>query len=220
MNTEHSKYDLEAFEDGGIVWGAKIDASNYGKPLSWLKDNEEVYCHWSGHWSDHTSGGPYHVDYVHGWGEGFQIRLPADHWAYPVIAKGFTPWAGGDVAPDDWEPGSPVLFCNGDQPKQGEWAWGPGDGDNIIIGYRRKAEAVPTDTDTVTIKLMTERQWRDLIISESGLADFSRAANSTIRALRTLGIIHEETRAERFARETGYVVTEAVDAALEWERGA
>ena len=144
MNTEHSKYDLEGFEDGGIVWGAKIDASNYGKPLSWLNDNEEVYCHWG----DSTSSGPHYVKHVHGWDEGFQIRLPDDHWAYPVIAKGFTPWAGGDWAPGDWDPGSPVLFRNGDQPKQGELAWGPGYGDYTIIGYRRKADAAKHTAST------------------------------------------------------------------------
>lgn len=188
---------------GAGIYGATMETLNllgdtpvaYGDPDDWLES--ETYSSWG-----YNSSGLYH--------------LPEDHPYYLATEKGFTYWPGGDGAPGDWEPGSPVLFRNGDQPKQGEWAWGPGDGDYIIIGYKRKAEALPTDTDTVTIKLMTERQWRDLIISESGLADFSRAANSTIRALRTLGIIREETRAERFARETGYVVTEAVDAALEW----
>ena len=200
MTTEHSKCDLEAFEDDGIVWGDPISADNDGKPLPWLKDDEKVYCHWD----DHTSSGHYHVDCVHGWDEGFQIRLPAEHWAYPVIAKGFTPWAGGDVAPDDWEPGSPVLFRNGDQPKQREWAWGPGSGDYIIIGYRRKADAAkhtastpvaaPASTPTEDIvrvlrvieyvgprsaveeqirnSLHGERQFRDIIIKVATVGTF------------------------------------------------
>lgn len=42
------------------------------------------------------------------------IRLPADHWAYEPIRRGFTPWAG-DVdgkKPEDWDKG-PVLYSCG-----------------------------------------------------------------------------------------------------------
>ena len=78
MNTEHSEYDRDTFEDGGIIWGGKIDASNDGKPLPLLKDDDMVFCYWG----EEIYGGPYPVHCVHGWGEGFQIRLPADHPYY------------------------------------------------------------------------------------------------------------------------------------------
>ena len=148
MTTEHSKYDLEAFEDEGIVWGAPISADNDGNPLPWLKDDDMVFCYWG----DHTSGGPYHVDCVHGWGEGFQIRLPSTHWAYPVIAKGFTPWAGGDGAPGD---AGEVMFRDGTiNPESSMYRWGHARGGNKfapecdIIGYRRKADAAKHTAST------------------------------------------------------------------------
>ena len=78
MTTEHNEHDRDTFEHGGIIWGAKIDASNKGKPLPWLKDDEMVFCYWS----EAIYSGPYPVDCVHGWDEGFQIRLPADHQYY------------------------------------------------------------------------------------------------------------------------------------------
>lgn len=213
MTTEHSKYDLEAFEDGGIVWGAKIDASNYGKPLSWLKDNEEVYCHWD----DHTSSGPYHVDCVHGWGEGFQIRLPADHWAYPVIAKGFTPWAGGDWAPVDWDPGSPVLFRNGDQLNQGEWAWGQGDGDYIIIGYRKRVEGDLNAPDMVYLPVMTMQEARDK--AEAHCEDYEWD-NGYVQAIRDLGLINLPAPIEAFEVSHGGLDNnqrDIVEAFIAWQ---
>ena len=87
MTTEHNEHDRETFDYKGIIWGAKIDASNGGKPLPWLKDNEQVFCYWN----EETSGGPYPVDCVHGWDKGFQIRLPADHQYYHASDLAHTP---------------------------------------------------------------------------------------------------------------------------------
>lgn len=91
MTTEHEKYHCDTFEHVGIIWGAKIDASNDREPLPWLKDNEYVYCHWN----EATSNGPYPVHCVCGWDKGFQIRLPADHQYYhafnPAPAPESTP---------------------------------------------------------------------------------------------------------------------------------
>lgn len=44
MTTEHEKYHCDTFEYNGIIWGAKIDASNGGKPLPWLNDDEQVFA--------------------------------------------------------------------------------------------------------------------------------------------------------------------------------
>lgn len=99
MTTEHSEYDRDTFEHGGIIWGAKIDASNKGKPLPWLKNDDMVFCYWD----EATYGGPHPVHCVCGWGEGFQIRLPADHPYYLVPAPEHE---GVMVMPrtvDEWE---------------------------------------------------------------------------------------------------------------------
>lgn len=140
MTTEYNKYDRDTFEHEGIVWGAKIDASNKGKPLPWLKDDEEVYCHWG---KGVCGGGPYDADCVHGWDEEFQIRLPADHFAYTAIAEGFEPWGGGEKAPDDWD-GERTLARNGEIARWASWThpWRQGrDCAHDIIGYKRKVDA-------------------------------------------------------------------------------
>lgn len=136
MTTEHNKYDRDTFEHGGIFWGAKIDAANDGKPLPWLKDDEQVFCHWG----EETCGGPYHVDCVHGWGDGFKIRLPADHFAYTAIAEGFEPWGGGENPPADWDgDANAILYRDGKNPDYRAWVhFGSGPD---IIGYKRKVDA-------------------------------------------------------------------------------
>lgn len=56
------------------------------------------------------------------------------------IKAGWTPWHGGDKAPDDWD-GGEVLFRNGDTPNYGrvEWTWVHNNCGGDIIGYRRKS---------------------------------------------------------------------------------
>lgn len=40
-----------------------------------------------------------------------EVSLPADHWAYEPISRGFEPWAGAEEAPEDWD-GGEVLWDN------------------------------------------------------------------------------------------------------------
>ena len=148
------------------------------------------------------------------------IRLPADHPAYVALARGFTPWSGGESAPDDWD-GGDVLLRDGT-----EWAHYPtwtDCGTRSIIGYRKRVEYGAVDTDgsrsgdTVEVRRMTEDQWRVVIMNKSNLEKKSRATNTVISVLGDLGLIRPETTAERFTRETGHAVTEAVEAALNWK---
>ena len=72
------------------------------------------------------------------------IRLPADHFAYRAIGQGFTPWAGGDAAPEDWD-GNLVLYRYG---RIENWngsldpRWSHEGNHFDIIGYQRKEETV------------------------------------------------------------------------------
>lgn len=69
----------------------------------------------------------------------FQLR--ADYPAYLAISKGFTPWAGGDKAPEDWDGGEVLstegkVFYGG-----GTWDWRSNGRRDDIIGYRRRTQA-------------------------------------------------------------------------------
>lgn len=155
-----------------------------------------------------------------------RFKLPAGHPAYVALARGFTPWSGGESAPDDWDGDRApnILLRNGETRRSvSSWAWRENSSkaahatDCDVIGYRKRA--VHTDgtrsggqppSDTVEIKRMTEaeaRQWID---------DFAYSESSAhiLHALEQLGVV--QSRAERFTRETGYEVTEAVQAALNW----
>lgn len=70
--------DRNTITHGGIEWGAEIPAENGGKPLPWLKEDEEVYCNWG-------TGGSFaaEVRHVRGWElSNFKIRLPIGHEYY------------------------------------------------------------------------------------------------------------------------------------------
>lgn len=111
-----------------------------GKWPEWLADDDLCLPHW-----ERTGWAPMLMmaKYVDGWCRVTKIRLPAHHWAYPVIEKGFTPWAGGDHVPDGWDCGE-VLFRGGEKDFFYDeiLCWGrvglPEDTD--IIGYRKKSE--------------------------------------------------------------------------------
>ena len=156
--------------DVGSVWAtlsgaqfrAPIDHPIYGdgygpeikveRQPAWLGDDELIHVQWEyGNW---YPNGPVAVHCTtHTLWKA--IRLPADHWAYPVIAKGFEPWAGGDDAPGDWAPYGEVLFADGATYSGNNWAWDKGGFDNaqdrdgaLIIGYRRRVEPVSELVDT------------------------------------------------------------------------
>ena len=113
------------------VWGEPIEVN--GKRPAWLADDDRVNFDGidraAARWKYNGTG---------------SYRLPADHWAYPVIAKGFTPWAGGDSAPDDWDGDEyGVLSRDGLTVGRRARSWRDFGDDATIIGYRTK----PTDMD-------------------------------------------------------------------------
>lgn len=122
-------------------WGDPIVVN--GVRPAWLRDGDNVIPFWEcgAGWYPCEEGAP--ADCVADWPNVTKFRLWSDHWAYPVIAKGFTPWAGGDHAPDDWD-GGPVLYSCGVVQGDGEakgWLasnWRRFEKTSDIIGYKRK----------------------------------------------------------------------------------
>lgn len=149
------------------------------------------------------------------------VRLPVDHFAYKALDAGFQPWGGGDAAPADWDQEAPLLR-NGFKGHVRSWKHDVNDHSELydVIGYRKRAEPKSLHdmypehcwhlppADTVTIARMTEAE---------ALCRFVMPPRKCmLDMLRSLGLIREETLAERFTRETGFEVTDAVEAALNW----
>jgi len=175
------------------VWGDPIEVN--GERPAWLANDDRVWFHNSrGYNEQGRIVGALAFELVD------TIRLPADHFAYLAIAKGFTPWGGQTTkrmeagpAPHDWDAGE-VLYRNGKiDDCDDDWSWGDGDCD--IIGYRRRSEQLAGDT--VTIARMTEAQW---------WAKWHAHGTSSLG--HSLGIIREPTEAERIAAETGIALAD------------
>lgn len=144
-----------------IEWGPEIAVD--GKRPEWLGDGEWVECY--GKHLDWWDGCGGRADEWDGWKDYTAIKLPASHSAYIAIAKGFTPWSGGDEAPGDWD-GENLLLDWGkgeiedmDRATHGgfiDWRRDPdGAGSSFanVIGYRRKPETIspqPIGSSTVT----------------------------------------------------------------------
>lgn len=136
-----------------IVWGGPITV-NEKRPI-WLKDDDILRWYrndgkgydWENRYYKHTNLR------MLSWCGVDTIRLPADHWAYLAIAKGFEPWLGSPErkAPSDWD-GGLVLRRDGDIDTVGPY---PASWDHIpnyaphrdVIGYRKKEEAVAEERD-------------------------------------------------------------------------
>lgn len=201
------------------VWGDEIQVD--GKRPAWLADDERIKWANDWHWGVTTAE---ELSWAGGLGAPpvETIRLPADHFAYLAIAKGFEPWGGGWVAPTDWDGDrSGILYRDGDTLGRQPNTWGHLGGFSDIIGYRKRAEpAAAAEGDTVTIARMTEAEARALAARCAPPWKYS-VETSVFEVMKRLNLIREETRAERFARETGHEVTPAVEAALAWsEAGA
>lgn len=209
-----------------MEWGKEIPVN--GVRPTWLTDDDKTLIGWRGRpaakWSVEGAWSPKQIssatdDYA-AWHGVAAIRLPADHFAYLAIDNGFEPWGGGDAAPDDWD-GGDVLRRGGASTRPEPWAapyahnqrWSHYlDGRQgrfaDIIGYRKRAIA-----DTVTIARTTEAEAcrRYSLLRENG-------DEPAIALLHELGLIREETTAERFTRETGITITPEIEKALSWNR--
>lgn len=192
-----------------MQWGREIEVN--GVRPTWLRDDDRFEVKW------HTClpGNCWHRGSIDT--HTMSIRLPANHWAYQALAAGFEPWPGGDAAPDDWD-GGEVLLRHGGIVKSTNWRHGadlPGGHRYDVIGYRKQKP-----TDTVTLKL--ECDTANAVVIRKMTADEFRERHdpneSAWTLAKRLNLIREETRAERFTRETGHAVTPAVEAALEFDR--
>lgn len=162
-----------------IVWGDEIPCTAETKP-TWLSGDQDVNAKWAGceQWSSLGLGYKW-VDVARTSGRISAIRLPADHWAYAPLAKGFTPWAGGDEVPVD---AGEVMFRNGEiNPESPLYRWEHASPDNTfaegcdIIGYKPKAidgwRAAPTygPDDVVTIGVPAPKSFKagDYVVASS-----------------------------------------------------
>lgn len=244
-----------------IKWGDPIECN--GVRPDWLRGH--VPFEWSQDGVDFTPsalGDPEGYD----WSELTAFRLPADHPAYVALARGFTPWGGGESAPDDWDGGAVLLrlgselFCGYTNPPY----WEDRGTEGSVIGYRKRVEygAVHADGSRsggqplrYALRDFSEEDLRRVMedgprfcrieredgyviegvfiprMTEAGATEFANkaaldglghtapcyAASGAHACLKALGLIRPETTAERFTRETGHAVTEAVEAALNWK---
>lgn len=119
-----------------MEWGPEIEVN--GVRPAWLSDDDRVRDVDPG---KHTNG---QVRPATGWGwygiKSFQ--LPADHWAYQAIQKGFEPWPGGDTAPTDWDGGEVLLLGAIMWPSERICFWDRRPGSRFVIGYRKKPDTV------------------------------------------------------------------------------
>lgn len=215
-----------------IKWGDPIECN--GMRPDWLRDDEPCTVLWAAtsfgdeKWSDLDSG-EYTVWNFWGSGNWKAFRLRDDHPAYVALARGFHPWSGGESAPDDWDAAQPVLFRDRFAHTGAAWHWGHCDTPHPrdIIGYGKRntrfdephlarievGGSVPVEG--VFIKRMTPaaivERWTE-VLSLNGTYE-----DDVVEFCRRLGLVQDESRAERFTRETGHAVTEAVEAALNWK---
>lgn len=140
-----------------------------------------------------------------------KYRLPADHFAYTAIYKGFEPWGGGDNAPDDWDGGNVLIRCGFIDGATGA-SWNHLFGSADIIGYHKRTEA-PAATPPAPVAVEVPHTFTE---AEAHKHYGSPLTPYALNVLRKFGIIRPETIAERFARETGHEVTPAVESALAW----
>lgn len=127
------------------------------------------------------------------------IRLPANHWAYCAIEKGFVPWAGGDAAPADWDGGA-YLMASGILSGGGcDWSRNPVYKSQgcYVIGYRRK-DALREPDDIGKYKLVARATRAEWLLWLRAIP-----LDTAIQAIEALNLIREPTKAERVADKTG-----------------
>lgn len=119
--------------------GQWIDVRD-GKCPAWLRPNDVISMVETLSQIHHNEQYPQAM----AWCKCFRFALPADHWAYAAIDKGYEPWAGGPDAPSDWD-GGDVLgrhgrAYGGPQSWTHPWNGGALQDDYDIIGYKRRNE--------------------------------------------------------------------------------
>lgn len=203
-----------------IKWGDPIECN--GVRPHWLRDDEPIsvtYNGGAGGWAN-ANGSQVYPGQTH-------FRLPADHPAYVALARGFHPWSGGESAPDDWDGGA-VLLNSGDECGGASvTSWAGQIYDFGVIGYRKRNTRFDEPrlarievegsarVEGVFIKRMSEAEARAFAKSHGYVGGPDE--EHYVGALHDVGLIRPESRAERFTRETGHEVTEAVEAALNWK---
>lgn len=205
-------------------WGAEIPIVDGVRPV-WLGDGDVMQ--WRLRHDKLWMGIGNRAEAYSMWDTFYSIRLPASHWAYLPLSRGFTPWAGGEDAPGDWD-GGKVLFRNAGvwSGRGASWRHEVDNGD--IIGYRRRGE-VPcnskgpasdigmpiSDPDTVTLKRMTEAEWLELKQSENGAHHDTR----WLSLLKRMDLVKPiPTQAQRIASATGLPVND-VERVIELLKG-
>lgn len=135
-----------------ITWGPEIAVD--GVKPAWLADDDVCAVLTDGAWYGLEQGSTFAARYWTWVSAVTAIRLLANHWAYPIIEKGFWPWAGGDKAPDDWDGGEVLLregyLCPGGQITH----WNHDDSVSVdaqIIGYRRRTDAPVETSELATL---------------------------------------------------------------------
>lgn len=213
-----------------IEWGDPIEVN--GERPDWLAGDDQVWFFNSANYNEKYR----RVDQL-----SFKIvthvHLPADHWYYTVARWNaahpeevpFTPWGGGDSAPEEsfghytqaQEGGGGDIMLRNGEVHEGLYGWRWDHGTQVdecdIIGYRKKAgQQVEAGDEYVSIKRRTAEEWSDFIMAYDG----SAMARYERELLTQLGLIikHEPTEAERIAHQTG-VALDVVEAVLK-ARGA
>lgn len=199
-----------------IKWGKDI-LITAGRP-TWLKDGEQILN------SYFPPKYAWTVNSVESWIGVGAIKLPADHPYYTATAAGFVYWPGGEDAPDDWDGGDVLRRCGVSYSARlspEDWQRGyHGDiklhAEYDIIGYHRHVEPVERIPSTITVPIETEVAIRREL--EDTLAKVGNIRDAVVAMFAIRAVLRDETIAERFRRETGYELTPAVLAALDWER--
>ena len=181
---------------GSNAWLASED-----KP-SWEVPDSITYFELERGWTSYTYPTLWSIT---DWNSVSIILLPADHPYYAIIAKGYVPFTG-DTMPADAS--GDVLFKNGvnhdNDPVNLNWSLK--DNDREIVGYKRKATGAeqPAPADTVTIARVSKFEANSLWENEAYQIHRPHAGSfraGWLAAYRHLGLIRDETEAERLAAE-------------------
>ena len=121
-----------------------------------------------------------------------------------TIPAGMKVWAGGDKAPEDWDPTGPMLFRDGSDCSgvEGDPFWDHGWGDRDIVAYTPKRDGVSDRElllDILRVALSQEKtgsKQRSAILVDTSatiLAFLSKPEPAAAKDSNFLKAIHERT---------------------------